>query len=55
MALAVPQVECLLMAILAVNSYPLEKVWTLLPRMRELGLTAPARVAAMDGQVPASV
>lgn len=48
MALAASQIECLLMALLAVNNYPLEKAWSLLPRMRDLGLTDPARVAAMD-------
>jgi hypothetical protein len=53
MALAPNQVEYLLMALLAVNNYPLEKAWALLPRMRELGLTDPARVAAMD--MPATI
>jgi hypothetical protein len=48
MPLAPHQIECLLMALLSVNSYPLEKAWGLLPRMRELGLTEPARVVAMD-------
>lgn len=48
MSLAPPQIECLLMALLSVNNYPLEKAWGLLPRMRELGLTEPARAAAMD-------
>jgi hypothetical protein len=48
MSLAPPQIECLLMALLSVNNYPLEKAWGLLPRMRELRLTEPARVAAMD-------
>jgi len=53
MGLSVSQVECLLMAILAVNSFSLEKAWKLLPRMRELGLTDPARVVAMD--LPAAI
>lgn len=53
MALAASQVECLLMALLSVNNYPLEKGWRLLPRMREQGLTDPARVAAMD--MPAAI
>jgi hypothetical protein len=48
MALAAPQIECLLMALLSVNKFPLEKACALLPRMRELGLTDPARVVAMD-------
>lgn len=48
MALAEAQTECLLMAILAVNSYPLEKAYQLLPRLRGLGLTDPARVVDMD-------
>lgn len=53
MALPVSQVECLLIAILAVNKFSLEKAWKLLPRMRELGLTDPARVATMD--MPAAI
>lgn len=53
MPLASNQIECLLMAVLAVNNYRLEKAWALLPRMRELGLTDPARVAAMD--MPATI
>jgi hypothetical protein len=52
MGLPVSSVECLLMAILAVNSYSLDKAWKLLPRMRELGLTDPARVVAMDMPPP---
>jgi len=52
-ALSVPQVECLLIAILTVNNYSLEKAWNLLPRMRELSLTDPARVVAMD--MPAAI
>jgi hypothetical protein len=36
MGLPARQVECLLMAILAVNSFSLEKAWKLLPGMREL-------------------
>lgn len=53
MALAPAHVECLLMALLSVNNYSLEKVWALLPRMREAGLTDPARVVAMD--MPAAI
>ena len=53
MGLPASSVECLLMAILAVNNYSLEKAWKLLPRMRELGLTDPARVVAMD--MPAAI
>jgi endonuclease III-like uncharacterized protein len=48
MALSAPQIECLLMAILSVNNFPLEKAWSLLPRMRAAGLTDPDRVTAMD-------
>lgn len=48
MALAASQVECLLVALLSVNNFSLEKAWALLPRMREAGLTDPARVTAMD-------
>lgn len=48
MALAPAHVECLLMAVLSVNNFSLEKAWALLPRMREAGLTDPARVAAME-------
>lgn len=48
MALSATQIECLLMALLAVNNYPLEKAWGLLPRMRATGLTDPDRVTAMD-------
>ncbi len=48
MALAPAHVECLLMALLSVNSFSLEKAWTLLPRMRDAGLTDPARVATME-------
>jgi hypothetical protein len=47
MALSAPQIECLLMALLSVNNYPLAKAWALLPRMRELGLTNPPRVVGM--------
>lgn len=38
-------IECLLMAVLAVNNYTLQKAWNLLPLMREAGITDPARVA----------
>jgi hypothetical protein len=51
MLLSPSQVECLLMALLAVNNFSLEKAWGLLPRMRETGLTDPARVVAMNTPV----
>jgi hypothetical protein len=41
-------VESLLAALLAVNRYPLEKAWKLLPHLREEGLTSPVSVAAED-------
>jgi hypothetical protein len=44
---------CPLMAILAMNNYSLEKAWKLLPRMRGLGLTDPARVVVME--MPAAI
>ena len=53
MALPAQEVECLLMAIPTVNNFSLEKAWKLLPRMRELGLTDPGRVVAMD--MPAAI
>ncbi len=53
MAVSPAQVECLLAALLAVNNFPLEKTWALLPRLRAAGLTDPARVAAMD--MPATI
>lgn len=53
MALSGSHVECLLVALLSVNKFPLEKAWSLLPRMREVGLTDPARVAAMG--MPAAI
>jgi 3-methyladenine DNA glycosylase/8-oxoguanine DNA glycosylase len=46
-------VECLLVALLSVNSFSLEKAWALLPRLREAGLTDPARVVTMD--MPATI
>jgi hypothetical protein len=48
MGLAALQIECLLMALLSVNNFSLEKAWALLPRMREAGLTDPVRVEGMD-------
>jgi hypothetical protein len=48
MPLSPLQVECLLAALLAVNRCSLEKAWALLPRLRAVGLTDPARVAGMD-------
>jgi hypothetical protein len=41
-------VDSLVMALLGVNNYPLEKVWNLLPRLREEGLTKPCQVASED-------
>jgi hypothetical protein len=41
-------VEPLVMALLAVNNYSLEKVWELLPRLRAQGLTKPGQVASED-------
>lgn len=41
-------VESLVTALLAVNNYSLEKVWHLLPRLREEGLTIPASVMSED-------
>jgi 3-methyladenine DNA glycosylase/8-oxoguanine DNA glycosylase len=41
-------VDSLVMALLGVNNYPLEKVWNLLPRLREGGLTQPSQVASED-------
>jgi endonuclease III-like uncharacterized protein len=48
MAMRPQQIECLVAALLAVNQFPVDKVRGLLPRMRESGLTSPARVAKMD-------
>jgi len=42
------QIEAIVASVLAVNQYPLEKVWDQLPALREAGLTDPARVAAAD-------
>ena len=36
--------ESVVVALLAVNNYPLEKAWKLLPALREAGLTSPAKV-----------
>jgi 3-methyladenine DNA glycosylase/8-oxoguanine DNA glycosylase len=41
-------IDSLVTALLAVNNYSLEKVWTLLPRLREEGLTNPASVVSQD-------
>lgn len=48
MALSRSQVECLLVALLAVNSFALEKAQSLLPRLRAAGLSDPVRVNAMN-------
>jgi 3-methyladenine DNA glycosylase/8-oxoguanine DNA glycosylase len=53
MALGTHEIECLLVALLAVNSFPADKVWKLLPRMREAGLADPARVSTMG--MPATI
>jgi endonuclease III-like uncharacterized protein len=41
-------VDSLVTALLAVNNYSLEKVWKLLPRLQEEGLTKPGPVASED-------
>jgi hypothetical protein len=40
--------EALLVSVLAVNSYPLEKAWALLPSLRDAHLTDPVFVASSD-------
>ena len=42
------RIDVLVAAILAVNSYPVEKVVALLPNLRKAGLTSPSEVARMD-------
>lgn len=41
-------VESLVVAILAVNSFPLDKAWELLPRLREAKITSPNVVAEFE-------
>jgi hypothetical protein len=41
-------VDSLVVALLAVNKYPLEKVWKILPRLQHEGLTEPGPVASED-------
>lgn len=45
MKLSNDQVEALVTAVLAVNQYPIEKAWDLLPTLREAGLTDPRTFA----------
>ena len=48
MKLKTESLEAILVAILAVNSYGLEKAYALLPQLREAGLTNPESVANAD-------
>lgn len=48
MKLSNPELEALVTAILAVNRYPIEKVWNLLPELRKSGLIDPGSVADAD-------
>jgi hypothetical protein len=41
-------VDALVMALLGVNNYSLEKIWKLLPRFRQEGLTKPRQVASEE-------
>lgn len=50
MTLSAQQVADLLVAALAVNSYPLVQAWALLPALREQGLVDPAVVAALRNE-----
>jgi len=43
-------VEDLVVALLAVNQYPIEKAWALLPALRSEGLNAPATTPADLGE-----
>ena len=40
--------EAVVAAVLAVNRYPLEKAWELLPPLRKAGLTRPEKVIGTD-------
>ena len=42
------QIEAVALAVLAVNKYPIEKVWDLLPRLREARLLDPSFVTGAD-------
>ncbi len=48
MALSARFLEPLTAALLAVNNYPLEKAYSLLPQLREAGLTNPGTVVGQD-------
>jgi hypothetical protein len=41
-------VDSLVTALLAVNKYPIEKAWKILPRLQDEGLTNPSAVASED-------
>jgi hypothetical protein len=41
-------VDTLVTALLAVNKYPLDKVWKILPHLQDEGLTKPGPVASED-------
>jgi len=40
--------EHLIVAMLAVGGFPLERAWALLPKLRQSGLTTPATALALD-------
>ena len=48
MAISQDHLDAVVVAVLAVNNYPLEKAWALLPRLRQAGLTDPRLVASED-------
>lgn len=48
MALSPEQIEVLVASLLAVNQYPLERVWDQMPALREAGLTNAKHVANAD-------
>lgn len=48
MKLSNNELEAVVAAILAVNRYPIEKAWDLLPKLREAGLTVPDMVVDED-------
>lgn len=50
LALAQRQVEDLVTALLAVNSYPITRVWEILPGLREASLCEVEKVVAMDNE-----
>ncbi len=45
MSLKQEHLEAIVVSVLAVNRYPLEKSYSLLPNLRKLGLTDPTKVA----------